>query len=122
MKKRLVISLVILLIVIAVVIGIKMMNAPIKMNNINNTQNSANNIQISGYAFNPSTLTINVGESVSWINKDTMAHTVTSDTGTELNSTPISNGRSYTHTFSTAGTFSYHCTIHPSMKATIVVK
>ena len=78
-------------------------------------------INIANFAFSPSTLTIKSGDSVTWTNKDSSAHTVTSDSGNELDSERISNGQIYTHVFAQAGTYSYHCTPHPRMKATIVV-
>jgi|SRR3989344_6951606 len=78
-------------------------------------------INIANFAFSPSTLTIKSGDSVTWTNKDSSAHTVTSDSGNELDSERISNGQIYTHVFAQPGTYSYHCTPHPGMKATIVV-
>jgi plastocyanin len=79
-------------------------------------------IEISNFAFSPATLTISVGDSVIWTNGDSVSHTVTSDSGNELSSSPLGNGQTYSHTFATAGTFSYHCSIHPMMKGTIVVQ
>lgn len=80
------------------------------------------NINILGYTFSPSSLTVKSGDTVVWKNLDPMAHIVTSDSGSELASSSISNGQTYTHTFSTAGTFAYHCAIHTSMKGTIIVE
>lgn len=81
-----------------------------------------NNIEIGGFAFNPSTLTIKTGETVTWSNMDPVSHTITSDSGSELNSAPIPNGQTYSHTFNTVGTYSYHCSIHTSMKGQIIVE
>ncbi|MEK6917789.1 MAG: plastocyanin/azurin family copper-binding protein [Nanoarchaeota archaeon] len=53
---------------------------------------------------------------------DSAPHTVTSDSGSELNSGTISNGGVYSHTFNTAGTYKYHCAFHTSMKATVIVQ
>ncbi len=78
-------------------------------------------VTIQGFAFSPSTLTVSVGTKVTWTNKDGTTHTVTSDTGV-FNSGNVANGGSYTYTFNTAGTFSYHCSIHSTMTGTIVVK
>ncbi len=80
------------------------------------------NIEISGFAFNPDTLTINQGDTVVWTNKDSVTHTVTSDSGSEIKSSGLSNGETYSHVFNTAGTFDYHCGPHPSMQAEIAVK
>lgn len=80
------------------------------------------NINIQNFAFSPSSLTIKPGDTVIWTNKDSMSHTVTSDSGNELISSTINNGGTYSHVFSTAGTFAYHCSIHTSMKGTIIVQ
>jgi len=81
-----------------------------------------NSIEITGFAFSPSTLTIQAGDSVTWTNKDSAPHTITSDSGTELNSQQFSNGNSYSHTFNTKGTYAYHCKLHSSMKGNIIVE
>src|SRR5690606_18091675 len=70
-------------------------------------------IVIDDLDYSVKTLTIKVGDSVVWINKDSMSHTVTSDTGSELNSELLSNGDTYTHTFTNAGRYDYHCKPHP---------
>lgn len=80
------------------------------------------NVAISSYAFVSSNITINKGETVIWTNEDPTSHTVTSDSGSELSSGPISTGQTYTHTFNQAGVFTYHCSIHQTMKATVTVE
>ncbi len=72
-------------------------------------------------AFNPPTLTVSVGTKVTWTNQDTVGHTVTANDGS-FGSQTINPGQTFSQTFSTAGTFNYHCTIHPTMTATIVVQ
>lgn len=79
-------------------------------------------IVIEGSAFKKQELTIAVGTTVRWENKDSMSHTVTSDSGNTLDSTTLSTGETYEHTFNETGTFDYHCSIHPSMTGTIIVK
>lgn len=81
-----------------------------------------NDIEISGFAFNPSFLTIPKGASVVWANMDSAPHTIVSDSGNEMSSGSISKGKTYTHTFSTPGTYEYHCSIHPSMKGKVIVE
>jgi plastocyanin len=61
-----------------------------------------------------------VGTTVKWTNKDNVPHTVTSATG-DWDSGQLSNGQSFSHTFTQAGTFAYQCTVHPTMKGTITV-
>lgn len=79
------------------------------------------NIEIKGFAYNPSTVTIKKGTTVTWTNQDSAPHTVTSVSGSELSSDTLSQGNIYSHTFNAAGAFDYYCTIHPNMKATVVV-
>lgn len=79
-------------------------------------------VDISGFAFSPETLTIKVGDTVKWINQDSAKHTVTSDSGNELNSNLLAKGDLYSYTFTTAGTYEYHCTPHPYMTGKVVVE
>ena len=81
-----------------------------------------NNIEIANFAFSPAEIIIKVGDTITWTNKDSAPHSVASDSGTEISSDSLSNGQTYSHAFSQAGTFEYHCTIHPSMKAKIIVQ
>lgn len=76
---------------------------------------------IQNMAFSPTPLTIKKGATVTWTNNDPMAHTATSDSGSELASDNIQNGQTYSHTFNTVGTFAYHCAIHPSMHGSVIV-
>ncbi len=81
---------------------------------------SAAKVIINNFAFDPATITIKVGQTVTWTNQDTPAHTVVADDNS-WKSPDISTGSSFSHTFTTAGTFSYHCSIHPKMKAVVIV-
>jgi plastocyanin len=71
-------------------------------------------------SYNPSSLTLKAGTTVSWTNNDMVDHTVTANDGS-FDSGAIKMGGTYSHTFSTTGTFSYHCTFHANMKASVVV-
>ena len=73
------------------------------------------------YAFDPATITIKKGTQVVWTNMSDGPHTVTSDTGTFNTPNQITENQTFTFTFTTAGTFTYHCNIHSYMKATIIV-
>jgi len=73
-----------------------------------------------GFSFSPSVLTVKVGATVTWTNTSSAPHTVTSDTGA-FNGSLGGSGATFKFTFTRAGTFSYHCSIHPYMKATITV-
>ncbi len=77
------------------------------------------------FAFSPVRLTIKAGTTVTWKNTTTVAHTVTSDDGKSFDSgtaNPIPAGGTFSFTFTTPGTFAYHCAIHPFMKATVIVQ
>lgn len=73
-------------------------------------------------AFSPNPFTISLASktTVQWGNADGMTHTVVSDDGS-FSSGNLSSGNTFTHTFSSTGTFTYRCSIHPSMVGTIVV-
>jgi plastocyanin len=77
-------------------------------------------VTIEGFAFGPADLTVSVGDTVTWSNQDSAAHTATADGGA-FDTGNISAGSSDSVTFSKAGTFAYHCSIHPSMSGTIRV-
>ena len=73
------------------------------------------------YSFSPAKLTIKIGTTLIWKDVSSAPHTVTSDDGTTFDSGTVSVGSSFRFTFKTAGSFSYHCNIHPYMRATVVV-
>ena len=72
-------------------------------------------------AYNPSPLTVASGSTVRWTNDDSVAHTSTSNTGA-WSSGNMNPGAHFDFTFQTAGTFTYHCAIHPGMVGTVVVQ
>jgi len=77
--------------------------------------------------FVPSTVTIEVGDTVTWDNTDTAAHTATGGTAADgpsgvFDSSLIMAGGSYSYTADTAGTFDYFCMVHPWMEGTIIVE
>ncbi len=72
-------------------------------------------------SFSPPTLTVKVGSTVVWVNKDTVTHTVTSSAGNLFDSGNFPDGFVFKYTFTQVGTYQYYCTIHPSMTGTIVV-
>ncbi len=93
----------------------------------NTTPPEGNNVNMigdgyGGYSFSPSTLTIRVGENVTWTNTNSVQHNVVSDSPADpFTSGILNNGQTYTHQFNQIGTFPYHCSIHPTMTGTIVV-
>jgi plastocyanin len=79
-------------------------------------------IDIKGNAFGSPDITIGQGTTLKWTNKDSVDHTVTSDTGIVLDSELLSKGDSFSHTFNDLGTFEYHCSVHSGMKGKVIVK
>ena len=77
-------------------------------------------VTIKGFAFNPATITVPAGTTISWTNEDGVRHTVTLDSGATT-SDALSTGATWSQTFTAAGTFPYHCSIHPSMKGSVTV-
>jgi plastocyanin len=77
-------------------------------------------VTIADFSFSPTDLTAKVGQEVTWTNSGNVSHTVTFDTG-GVDSGSLTAGSTFKHTFNAAGTFTYHCNIHSSMKATITV-
>ena len=78
-------------------------------------------VTIKDFEFTPATVTIKVGGTVTWTNNGPTTHSVTADDGS-FDSGNLSQGKTFSHTFQTAGTFSYHCSPHPFMKANVVVE
>jgi plastocyanin len=78
-------------------------------------------VTLQNFAFNPSNLTAKVGQTITWTNRDSVAHNVTAKKGDNFHSTTLNPGQSYSHKLDHAGTISYVCTIHPNMKATLTV-
>lgn len=85
------------------------------------SQATQQTITIDNLAYSPQALSVPVGTQVVWSNNDSTPHTVTSPNGTPLNSGTLSPGRNYRYTFTQPGTYTYTCTIHPSMTGTITV-
>jgi plastocyanin len=91
-----------------------------------NTVNVTITMDSSGnFAFSPATITIKPGTTVVWTNMTSTPHTVTSDDSKTFDSgiaNPLGSGGTFKFTFNSAGTFSYHCEIHPFMKAKVIVQ
>lgn len=84
----------------------------------------AASILIKNFVFSPETLTVRTGTTVTWTNQDTAPHQIASDAGAPVafSSGPLSTGATYQFTFTSPGTYPYHCSIHPTMKAAIMVQ
>ncbi len=78
-------------------------------------------VSIKNFAFNPAELTVSKGAKVTWTDEDAVPHKIVSDTFA-FSSDSLSNGQTFEFTFNDAGTYDYHCGIHPSMKGKIIVQ
>ncbi len=78
-------------------------------------------VSIVNFAYDPSPLTVNVGDTITWTNNDGTAHTVTSSDGS-IQSGTLQSGQSFSYTFTTPGTFDYHCEFHANMNGQVVVQ
>ncbi len=79
-------------------------------------------VSIKDFSFSPATVTVKKGTKVTWTNNDSTAHTVTADSGNGPDSSTLNPGDTYSFTFSSAGTFAYHCSFHSNMHGTVVVE
>lgn len=82
---------------------------------------SSTSVSISNFSFVPSALVIKKGTKVTWINNDSVPHTVISDSGNLLSSPTLAPGQSFSFAFPIAVVINYHCSIHPTMKGSVTV-
>jgi plastocyanin len=79
-------------------------------------------VTMQGYAFSPSSITIEAGDTVTWTNLDTAPHDVAVTNGPDHFHSPLlSRGQSWSFTFRVPGSYSYVCSVHPGMDASLVV-
>ncbi len=81
---------------------------------------TATTVTIQNFTFTPGVVTINLGDSVEWVNQDATAHSTTQDAN--LWTRDLTAGQSFTQEFTKSGTFNYHCRFHPSMTGVIKVR
>jgi len=90
------------------------------------TSGSGSMVAISGYSFNPQTLRVRVGTTVTWTNMDSVPHSVVSGTSDSPTGVFVSSllgqGQSFSYTFNAPGTYVYRCGPHPYMTGTIIVE
>lgn len=88
-----------------------------------NDQASTGNaeVKIDNFSFGPQTVTIPIGATVTWVNRDDIPHTVVSTDGV-FKSKVRDTDEKFSYTFTKAGTYSYFCSVHPKMTGQVVVK
>src|SRR5829696_6991426 len=83
-------------------------------------QEAAVDISVVDFAFEPGTVSVPAGATVTWTNTGSRPHTVTADDGS-FDSGRLDPGEQFSHTFDQPGNFTYHCGFHPEMQGSIVV-
>jgi plastocyanin len=79
-------------------------------------------VKIDNFSFAPAAVTVPVGTSVTWVNRDDIPHTVVSTTGNFFKSKALDTDEKFSYTFTKAGTYPYFCSLHPKMTGKIVVQ
>ena len=77
-------------------------------------------VVLENFQFMPTDLTVKVGDTVEWVNKDSVTHTVSFD-NEEFDQELVEGGMT-TYTFTQKGEFGYHCRPHPNMQGTVIVE
>jgi len=79
-------------------------------------------VKIDNFSFAPASLTVPVGATVTWTNRDDIPHTVVSDDKSTFKSKALDTDDTFSFTFAKPGTYGYFCSIHPKMTAKVVVQ
>jgi amicyanin len=85
-------------------------------------QGQAKPVAIENFTFNPPTMTVKAGTTVTWTNKDDIPHGIASASNAFTRSLALDTDQSFSFTFTTPGTYEYFCYIHPHMVGKIVVE
>jgi len=106
----------------ALVFGAGML-APLRMSLSATAQQKteATEVKIDNFSFGPATLTVPVGTTIVWTNRDDIPHTVVSTDGV-FKSKVLDTDEKFSFTFSKAGTYPYFCSIHPKMTGKVIVQ
>ncbi len=123
MKNKIIAGLIIVAVIIAAGIYLRTQNAPSQTKGPaqrGSIVSSKNAVTIRNFAFSPSKITIKKGNSVTWTNQDSVGHSATADDNS-FDTGILSYGESRSITFNKKGIYAYHCSIHPFMKAEVVV-
>ncbi len=90
-------------------------------------QSGSVTITITHMEYQPSVIVVKTGTTITWINRDSVAHTVTegqnaAPSSNGFNSGLMATGKTWSYTFNKAGTYLYTCEVHPSMNARVIVQ
>ena len=78
-------------------------------------------VEVKDFAFQPGTVTVAAGTTVTWLNDDEEPHTITSAEGV-FQSKAVENAGQFTYTFTKPGVYHYFCALHPHMRADVLVR
>ena len=95
--------------------------APLEQSGEEIVQEGAVVVEIRDFAFSPAKITVKKGTQVRWVNKDSVAHTVTGSHGGP-DSPALEKDKEYAYTFNETGVFDYRCKPHPVMQGAVQVK
>lgn len=124
MNNKVIIGIIVLIVVVGGILLLKgqydrMQQQPTAQNG-SATAMAKNVVAIQNMTFSPATLTVKAGDKVTWTNQDSVEHSATADDNS-FDTGVLFTGKSGSITFSKAGTYTYHCSVHPNMKAKIIV-
>lgn len=128
MKKRTVITIIIIIALFLIAAIFMMQNSGTNNSNTGSEENSSsqlqeepNTVNIDNFKFTVQNLTVKMGTTVTWRNMDTARHDINFADSAISDSELLGQNETYSYTFDTVGEYSYSCTPHPFMKATITV-
>ena len=118
-NKRLILSVVLTVLTVLTVVALA---RPVLAGNTADQSASAE-VKIDNFSFSPANLTVAVGTTVTWINRDDIPHVVvSSDDPRAFKSKALDTDDKFSYTFTKPGTYNYFCSVHPKMTAKIVVQ
>jgi len=79
-------------------------------------------VKIDNFSFQPASLTVSAGSTVTWVNQDDVPHNIVSSEGATLKSPVLDTDQKFSYTFEQPGTYAYFCGMHPRMTGKIIVQ
>jgi amicyanin len=110
------------IVVVALAVGLSRSDQARPATSEQNNSSDKHEVKIDNFSFGPSTLTVPVGTTVTWINQDDVPHNVVSTEGKTLKSPVLDTDQKFSYTFTQAGTYPYYCAIHPKMIGEVIVQ
>jgi plastocyanin len=104
-----------------VMVATLLLSAGSPSSSANTAEPASAEVKVDNFSFGPATLTVAVGTTVTWTNRDDIPHTVVS-TDKVFKSKVLDTDEKFSFTFSKAGTYPYFCSIHPKMTGSVVVQ